>query len=87
MSSAAGGEPELGSRLDQLDVERWTRSPHRDHGPRIPTQVLDLARLGLAEGYDSLAVPDEPQRDEMRAAIRANRAQPQHWVGPQRGGG
>ncbi len=57
---------QFGDRLDELDVEGRVRASDRDHHPGVGTQVAHLLGVGLAERHDRPAVPQEPQRHDVR---------------------
>jgi hypothetical protein len=84
---ARGGSWQFGVRLDQLDVEMRSGRADFDHRARLAAQVADLPRLRLAEEHDAVAIPDEPGGHDVRPAIGADRAQPQHRGAAQSGVG
>src|SRR5687768_14813626 len=76
---------DLGQGLDQLDLEVGPRRPDGEHHARLVAQVVDLPRVGLAECHDPLAVPVEPDRDQVRTPIGPHGAEPDDGICPQRG--
>ena len=72
---------DLRDAFEQADVEVLVRLAEREHHPRVHPQVRDLPGVGLARDQDGLAVPAEPDRDEVRQAVRAHRAEPHDGLG------
>jgi hypothetical protein len=51
------------------------------HHPRVRPEVRDLPRVRLAGDQDGLAVPAEPDRDEVGQPVGSDRAQPDDRLG------
>ena len=58
---------DLGDALEQADVEVLVGVAEREHHRRPGAQVADLLGVGLGEDQQRLAVPPEPDRDDVRA--------------------
>ena len=67
---------QLGAAVEHPDVEVVLGVAQGEHDRWVRPQVADLLGAGLREDEERLAVPPEPDRDEVGCAVGPDRRQP-----------